>query len=75
MEISTTNDRKVVHWVTVNGNIIKVIRMHRNGGRPLTITKMFNNDIGFNEGIASIERLINLEDEIFTMVAEHCDEH
>ena len=64
------------HWVTVNTGhelIVTVARLRTNGGVPKRVTKVYDKTISFSKCLASITNITLLDDEMYNMVAEHCD--
>ena len=70
-EFTMMNKKNVKHWVTIDTNdiCIKVIRLQVNGGTPQTIIKNVDEDITFNAGLETIRKLVELDDELFTMIS------
>ncbi len=79
MEFTLNNKHDVKHHITITGNTddqtnVQVIRMRNLGGTPRVVRLSLDKDIGFNDAMNKFKKLVELEDEMYEMVAEHTND-
>ena len=71
MEFKLNSAANETHHVLVREATIKVTRMRSLGGVPLTIASDLPSDMLASKFMTKVMNLVELDDEMFTMLAEH----
>ena len=76
MEWTATNSHHTKHHITVLEDpetfklAVTIIRLRVCGGIPKKITRQYNSDIGFNDCMTKINTIVELDEELYSMVVE-----
>lgn len=62
---------KEKHHITVSDGVAQIIRVRCLGGVPKVVRLELKPDEGFVDAMSRITNLCRLDDEVFTMMAEH----
>ena len=74
MEWTSTNKHATKHHITMeaknDGLHLNIVRLRTCGGIPKTIVKIYAVDISFKECMTKVNIIVELDDELYTMVSE-----
>jgi len=73
MEWTAYNKYRTKHHITVSGDEelrVTIVRLRTAGGVPKVITRFYEPTIGFKETMTKINTIVNLDEELYNMVAE-----